>query len=115
MPQPYLVPVSPTFSRIAQSSGVSGSTSTVKDLPLIVRFAIAIPFHWSIHQWTREAICPPKLSGSNQESALVSLERFRKVSGKKFEMAGLNALLWLLRAWRNRQAQKAHDAAERRE
>jgi len=27
MPQPYLVPVRPTFSRIAQSSGVSGSTS----------------------------------------------------------------------------------------
>ena len=28
MPQPYLVPVRPTFSRIAQSSGVLGSTST---------------------------------------------------------------------------------------
>src|SRR3984893_1261592 len=47
MPQPYLVPVSPIFSRIAQSSGVSGSTSTSKVLPLIVRFAIAIPFFWS--------------------------------------------------------------------
>jgi hypothetical protein len=65
----------------------------VKDFPLIVRFAIAIPFHWSIHQWTRAAICPPKLSGSNQESALVSPESFRKVLGKKIEMAGLNALL----------------------
>ena len=43
MPQPYLVPVSPTFSRIAHSSGVSGSTSTSKVLPLILRFAIAIP------------------------------------------------------------------------
>src|ERR1700756_1471044 len=43
MPQPYLVPVSPTFSLIAQSSGVSGSTSTLTDFPLIVRFAIAIP------------------------------------------------------------------------
>ena len=27
-PQPYLVPVRPTFSRIAHSSGVSGSTLT---------------------------------------------------------------------------------------
>jgi hypothetical protein len=27
MPQPYFVPVKPTFSRIAQSNGVSGSTS----------------------------------------------------------------------------------------
>src|SRR5262245_43594524 len=27
-PQPYLVPVSPTWSRIAQSSGVFGSAST---------------------------------------------------------------------------------------
>ena len=44
MPQPYLVPVSPTFSRIAQSSGVSASTSTLIVLPLIVRLAIAFPF-----------------------------------------------------------------------
>ena len=43
MPQPYLVPVSPTFSLIAHSSGVSFSTSTLIDLPLIVRFAIAFP------------------------------------------------------------------------
>src|SRR5674476_1601328 len=43
MPQPYLVPVRPIFSRIAQSSGVSGSTSTSNALPLIVRFAIAFP------------------------------------------------------------------------
>ena len=43
MPHPYFVPVSPTFSRIAQSSGVSSSTSTLIDLPLIVRFAIAYP------------------------------------------------------------------------
>ena len=43
MPQPYLVPVSPTFSRIAHSRGVSSSTSTLIVLPLILRFAIAIP------------------------------------------------------------------------
>src|SRR6202790_854678 len=43
MPQPYLVPVRPIFSRIAQSTGASGSTSTSIVLPLIVRFAIAIP------------------------------------------------------------------------
>src|ERR1700688_3243299 len=50
MPQPYLVPVSPIFSRIAHSSGVSGSTSTSKVLPLIVRFAIAIPFFGPTHR-----------------------------------------------------------------
>jgi hypothetical protein len=50
MPQPYLVPVSPTFSRIAHSNGVSSSTSTLIDLPLIVRFAIACPLISSIHQ-----------------------------------------------------------------
>src|SRR5476649_1201102 len=43
IPQPYLVPVRPTFSRIAQSSGVSASTSTSNALPLIVRLAIAFP------------------------------------------------------------------------
>src|ERR1700704_3405864 len=48
MPQPYLVPVRPAFSLIAQSSGVSGSTSTSNALPLIVRFAIAFPRYWFI-------------------------------------------------------------------
>src|SRR5258705_5759097 len=36
-PQPYLVPVRPTCSRITQSRGVLGLTSTSWDLPLIVR------------------------------------------------------------------------------
>src|SRR6266513_6335347 len=36
-PQPYLVPVRPTCSRITHSRGVVGSTSTSWDLPLIVR------------------------------------------------------------------------------
>src|SRR5215470_7250773 len=36
-PQPYFVPVRPTCSRITQSRGVVGSTSTSWDLPLIVR------------------------------------------------------------------------------
>src|SRR5438445_3275979 len=42
MPQPYLVPVSPTFSRIAHNSGVSGSTSTSIVLPLMVRLATVL-------------------------------------------------------------------------
>src|ERR671924_547180 len=40
MPQPYLVPVSPTCSRNAQRSGVSASTSTSRAVPLILRRAI---------------------------------------------------------------------------
>src|SRR5215470_9812801 len=42
MPQPYLVPVRPTFSRIAHNSGVEGSTSTSCAVPLMVRRAIPI-------------------------------------------------------------------------
>ena len=42
-PQPYLVPVSPTCSRIAHSSGVPGSTLTSLVLPLIVKRAMAFP------------------------------------------------------------------------
>src|SRR5450432_4228274 len=61
MPQPYLVPVSPTFSRIAQSRGVSASTSTSIVLPLIVRFAIAFPLDGPIHRLDLEAILDPKL------------------------------------------------------
>src|SRR5258708_19409802 len=37
MPQPNLVPVSPSVSRRTQSNGVSGSTSTSCVCPLIVR------------------------------------------------------------------------------
>ena len=40
MPQPYLVPVRPTFSRIAHSRGVSGATSTSYVLPFTLRRAI---------------------------------------------------------------------------
>src|SRR4029077_3751169 len=43
MPQPYLVPVRPTFSRIAQSNGVSASTSTSNAFPLMVRLGIWSP------------------------------------------------------------------------
>ena len=40
-PQPYLVPVRPTCSRIAHSRGVLGSTLTSRDLPLTVRRAMS--------------------------------------------------------------------------
>src|SRR5882672_5701949 len=40
IPQPYLVPIMPMLSRITQSSGVSGSTSTLCDFPLTVRLII---------------------------------------------------------------------------
>ena len=61
MPQPYLVPVRPIFSRITHSSGVSGSTSTSKVLPLMVRFAIAIPFFGPIHRLNFSAMLDRKL------------------------------------------------------
>ena len=45
MPQPYLVPVRPAFSRIAQSNGVSGSTSKSNVWPLMMRFAmLSLPY-----------------------------------------------------------------------
>lgn len=40
MPQPYLVPVSPATSRMAQRSGMSGGTSTVVSLPFRVNVAM---------------------------------------------------------------------------
>src|SRR5260370_14887712 len=61
MPHPYLVPVSPTFSLIAQRSGVSASTSTSIVLPLIVRFAIAFPCVDSILQLNLGAMLDWKL------------------------------------------------------
>ena len=43
MPQPYLVPVRPICSRMTQSSGVSGSTSTSRTVPLIDNRAMDSP------------------------------------------------------------------------
>src|SRR5262245_43032453 len=40
MPQPNLVPVMPSVSRITQSSGVSGAALTSRALPLMLRLAI---------------------------------------------------------------------------
>src|SRR6516164_2154784 len=42
MPQPYLVPVRPTCSRMTHRRGVSASTSTSRTLPLILSFAIDV-------------------------------------------------------------------------
>src|SRR5712664_2331966 len=39
-PQPYLVPVRPTCSRITHRSGVPSSTCTSRTLPLILSFAM---------------------------------------------------------------------------
>src|SRR5262249_29216318 len=44
MPQPYLVPVSPRSSRSTQSSGLSGSTSTLTAFPFTVRAINPIAF-----------------------------------------------------------------------
>src|SRR5512132_2966018 len=44
IPQPYLVPVSPSVSRNTQSRGVSGLTSTVSRLPLTVSVKDVIAF-----------------------------------------------------------------------
>src|SRR2546422_516548 len=43
MPQPYLVPVRPTCSRIAHKRGVLGLTLTSSVLPLIVKRAMGVP------------------------------------------------------------------------
>ena len=41
MPQPYLVPVMPSHSRMTHSSGVSGSASTLCETPLTVSLIMA--------------------------------------------------------------------------
>src|SRR5437868_13505265 len=64
-PQPYLVPVSPTCSRMTQSRGVSASTSTSRVLPLILSFAIEPPpgpsngfFDWTPRDAARPQAIP---------------------------------------------------------
>src|SRR5437588_2216764 len=61
MPQPYLVPVRPTCSRIAHSRGVLGLTLTSMELPLIVKRTIAFPPRITVLEIS--AILPRKASG----------------------------------------------------
>src|SRR5215467_11236941 len=61
MPQPYLVPVRPTCSRIAHSRGVLGLTLTSMELPLIVKRIIACPPRITVLEIS--AILPRKAHG----------------------------------------------------
>src|SRR5216684_8892190 len=61
MPQPYLVPVRPTCSRIAQSKGVLGSTLISWVLPLIVKRAMGFPPGITVLEIS--AFAPVKASG----------------------------------------------------
>src|SRR6478736_8494860 len=76
MPQPYFVPVRPAFSRIAQSRGVSGSTSSVKVFPLIVRSAIASPLIGPIHRLDSAAQCVRQIGKVQINSPRGSRRRF---------------------------------------
>ncbi len=58
MPQPYLVPVRPTCSRITHRSGVSGSTCTTRTRPLMLSLAMSVP---------RKASCAANLLRSNAD------------------------------------------------
>src|SRR4051812_26983397 len=56
-PQPYLVPVKPTCSRITQSSGVSSSTRTSRTLPLMFSLAIdRLPIYASLRRAAVDAV-----------------------------------------------------------
>src|SRR5258708_34789329 len=61
MPQPYLVPVRPTCSRIAHNRGVLGLTLTSSVLPLIVKRAMGFPPGIAVLEIS--AFAPPKASG----------------------------------------------------
>src|SRR5689334_14077011 len=57
MPHPNLVPVSPAFSRITHSSGVSASASTVICFPLILKLAMPD----TLRRWRRSARAQERL------------------------------------------------------
>src|ERR1700748_75010 len=57
-PQPNLVPVSSSSSRTTHNSGVSGSTSTCRVLPLTVKVIMATP-HVVVLGSAESTPCPP--------------------------------------------------------
>src|SRR5262245_20097115 len=72
MPHPYFVPVNPTFSRIAQRSGVSSSMSTLIVFPLMLMLAMACPFIGLIHREDQAEIWTGRLNHSNQENSFAT-------------------------------------------
>src|ERR1700761_6543218 len=118
MPQPYLVPVSPAFSRIAHSSGVSGSTSSSKVFPFIVRFAIADPLFVQLASRTRGIVYRILESfnsrnrvfraGNNLVAAV-----FRGPQSRQQTNNRSGGILDALR-WRHGETQEAHHAAQHR-
>src|SRR5258708_9541443 len=52
-PQPYLVPVRPTCSRMTHRSGVPASTCTSRTLPLILSFAMTDLLSLDAESYTR--------------------------------------------------------------
>src|SRR6202521_4189144 len=70
IPQPYFVPVSPTCSRITYSRGVSGSTSTLYDLALILSWIMASPpGAWRSHYEAVQGPDRPPVTVSANRSA----------------------------------------------
>src|SRR5262249_51635588 len=58
IPQPYLVPVSPSSSRNTQSRGISGSTSTLTAFPFTLSFAIdGLPDEATRAHYSRPRFC----------------------------------------------------------
>src|SRR5260370_1347923 len=54
IPQPNLVPVSPSVSRTTQRSGVSGPTSTASSLPLTLSFTMGATPLGGVHGQSKE-------------------------------------------------------------
>src|SRR6267142_1813597 len=108
MPHPYFVPVSPTFSLIAQSSGVSSSTSTLIVLPLIVRFAIACPL-FKFNSPIEPGRCWPAIwNSSNQENAFA-----HRMKVDPPVLRGRVPAAWLSCPFRAHcQAQETHQASK---
>ena len=72
MPQPNLVPVRPSVSRIAHSSGMSGSTSSGGYSPLTVR-VIAMEQYDAALAWLSVSIDTCDLDGSAAAAGVPTL------------------------------------------
>src|SRR5271167_1210294 len=103
-PQPYLVPVRPTCSRITHRSGVSGSTCTTRTRPLMLSLAMSVP---------RTACCKANLVRLNADSGAAAAKKCnRPRSGE--HSAGWGGLPQPIAAVREvRQRPRLHDGYAR--
>src|SRR6478609_8959757 len=108
MPQPYLVPVNPTRSRIAHNSGICGSASTWYDLLLIIKVKEAIINAFILYSWINSNISSLIATGYHISYPVFPLRTFLCVPQNAYALQQQSKALFLQELLHQYQVRPAH-------